>query len=67
MILAVAFLTCITAGFYWYYKRTYSYWSSRGIDGPTPIPLLGNSGAFFYRKHHEVQVEYRETYGDIYG
>ncbi|KAI1307611.1 Cytochrome P450 3A13 [Halotydeus destructor] len=50
-----------------YYKEKYSYWSKRGVDGPKPLPVLGNILANMRRPINEVFYEYSEKYGKIFG
>ena len=38
--------TCISC-FASHYRRNYSYFSRRGINGPTPLPMLGTGYQFF--------------------
>lgn len=49
------------------YMRTYSFWSSRGIKGPTPLPYFGNALTYFFRSIAEVDIENHEKYGKVYG
>ena len=49
------------------YKKTYSFWSSRGVNGPTPIPFFGNSVTYILNSVPEIDFKYQKLYGKMYG
>lgn len=59
----VAFIIYVTFS----YKKTYSFWSSRGLKGPKPIPFFGNSLSYILNPVGDVDLSYRELYGNLYG
>lgn len=59
LLYAVAFVAFVT--FLLYSKWTFSYWSRRGIAGPTPIPIFGNMLEYF-----KMQKHFGEVYNEIY-
>uniref|UniRef100_A0A2A4JMY4 unspecific monooxygenase n=1 Tax=Heliothis virescens TaxID=7102 RepID=A0A2A4JMY4_HELVI len=46
---------------YYYFTRTFKYWTSKNVKGPTPIPFFGNFIDVFFRRKH-VGVLYTELY-----
>ncbi|XP_028165227.1 cytochrome P450 6B7-like [Ostrinia nubilalis] len=40
-----AFFVVILCSFYLYARKKYSYWSDKGVKGPTPFPIVGNFGS----------------------
>lgn len=50
-----------------HFKRTYYFWSSRGVNGPTPWPFFGNLFALMFRSPVTVDAENCKKYGPIYG
>lgn len=48
-------------------RRKYSFWSDRGVAGPRPLPVFGNSLPFMLRSTAEVDVENCRKYGRLYG
>lgn len=54
---------------YWYfeYKKNYSYWSSRGVNGPTPLPFFGNFHLYMLRPIPDVDYELGVKHGRVYG
>lgn len=59
----VLFLSYVFIG----YRKTYSFWSSRGIPGPTPLPFFGNYLSYFFRCFRDVDDEYLKKFGKTYG
>lgn len=49
------------------YKKTYSFWSSRGINGPTPLPFFGNSLTYIFNSVTDTDISNRKKYGKMYG
>lgn len=47
--IGIAFATALFILLYRYITSTYSFWEKRGVHGPKPIPLLGNSGRAAFR------------------
>ncbi|CAG2173218.1 unnamed protein product, partial [Oppiella nova] len=52
---------------YRYLTRNFKYWSSRGINGPKPVPLFGTIWQMFKRPMAEVGLDNYRKYGKIYG
>lgn len=42
LIIAFTIIFVIVTAIYIHYKKTYYYWSNRGINGPKPFPIYGN-------------------------
>lgn len=49
------------------YRVTYSFWSSRGIKGPTPLPFFGNTLTYILNSVPEVDIINRDLFGKTYG
>src|SRR2546423_1146647 len=39
------------------YRQTYSFWSLRGVAGPTPLPFFGNSLPAFFTPLNVLDVK----------
>ena len=63
--LSIALATVVTG--YLYYDSQYSFFSSRGIKGPTPLPIFGNALDFFTKIAPDREIELYKTYGKLYG
>ncbi|XP_027203565.2 cytochrome P450 3A24-like [Dermatophagoides pteronyssinus] len=60
------FFIILISVLYWYIRTTYSYWSSRGINGPPIVPFLGN----FFLPHKPIALlhqNYIRRYGKFFG
>lgn len=66
IILASA-ISALTFYYIYQHLKVFSYWSKRGIKGPKPWPLLGTNVYFFLRNRTEVDKEWGEKYGKVYG
>ena len=51
----------------WYYSSKYSYWSSRGIKGPSPSFPLGNLGTFIKVPWVVLYENWTKVYGKVFG
>lgn len=51
---------------FFYYKITFSYWKKRRINGPLPIPIIGNI-SWFYKNIPITQSKWFKKYGNIQG
>ncbi|KAI1301928.1 Cytochrome P450 9e2 [Halotydeus destructor] len=60
-------LTAVLVYTYLYYKEKYSHWSKRGINGPSPWPLMGNSLSIFFKPINQLVHERLEKFGRTYG
>lgn len=60
-------VSVITLYFIYRYLKVFSYWSSRGVKGPTPWPLVGTNVYYFFKDRSEVDLEWSERYGKVYG
>jgi len=49
------------------YKNVYSYWTRKGIRGPTPLPIFGNFLSILFRNQMKRHMEWMNNYGKIYG
>lgn len=47
--------------FYIFLKWNFDYWQKRGVNGPKPLPLLGNFPGVFTRKNH-IAVDVKKIY-----
>lgn len=65
-MVTLAVIPFIAYSFYWY-KKTYSFWSSRGIMSPTPLPIVGNALTYIFNPISDIDVEYAAKYGKTYG
>jgi hypothetical protein len=50
-----------------YLTRNYNYWSSKGVKGPKPLPLVGNFLDVITKSANEMEDERYQKYGRIYG
>ncbi|XP_054154796.1 cytochrome P450 3A8-like [Oppia nitens] len=50
-----------------YTTRNFNYWSSRGIPGPKPLPLLGNLFTNLLKPIPKVLLDNHKLYGKVYG
>ncbi|KAI1298594.1 Cytochrome P450 3A11 [Halotydeus destructor] len=64
---SIALIGILLVSAYWWYKRTYSFWSRRGVKGPTPLPFFGNMIPLFFQSYKKVDLENFKKYGNIYG
>ena len=48
-------------------KRKYTYWSSRGVPGPSPVMLLGNFWEQLRRGQVTTELDWFHKYGKVYG
>lgn len=67
LVLLVSSVVVILTFVYFHTKRKYSYWSSRNINGPSPVPFLGNIWEQMKRGQMVTEVEWANKYGRIYG
>jgi len=66
MLSIVLALTALTF-FYIYFKKKYSYWSSRGIPGPYPVPILGTFFSENFSTSIDVETKLFKKYGKVFG
>lgn len=59
---SISILTILT----WLYRR-YTFWSSQGMPGPRPVPLLGNMWDYRKKTMKDVDIMRNQMYGDVYG
>lgn len=52
---------------YYQYRKNYSFWSSRGVDGPTPLPFFGNFHLYMINRIPDIDYKLGMEYGRIYG
>lgn len=60
-------ISAITFYFIYRHLKVFSYWSSRGIKGPTPWPFFGTNAYYFFKNRTEVDQGWFEKYGRVYG
>ncbi|KAI1301927.1 Cytochrome P450 9e2 [Halotydeus destructor] len=60
-------LTAILFFIHLYYKEKYSYWSKRGIRGPAPWPVVGNTLDLLLSPSNILHYERAQKFGAIYG
>lgn len=65
-LLAIA-ATLLTLATVYYHIKVFTYWSSRGVKGPMPVPILGTQVYYIFRTKIEVETEWRKKYGHTYG
>lgn len=64
IVTATCFVAVLT---YQYYKNMYTYWSKQKVKGPTPLPFIGNLKELLFRDRYELDTEWRNKFGKIYG
>lgn len=64
--LTVAAVSLVIAAVY-YHIKAFSFWSSRGIKGPTPWPLFGTGIYYMIWNKLDVDVEWHRRYGKTFG
>lgn len=64
LALIVATLSFITV---YLHVKKFSFWSSRGVKGPTPWPFLGTNIYYIFKTKVEVENEWSKRYGRTYG
>lgn len=52
---------------YWFYKRCFQYWSSRGIPGPEPTIVFGNMASIMKISWDKLYYEWIKEHGDTFG
>ena len=60
-------LAVLAVGCYIFIKRRYSFWTSRGVPGPAPLPIIGNLLDYNERPVHDIYTKYESKYGKVYG
>ncbi|XP_054157193.1 cytochrome P450 3A8-like [Oppia nitens] len=63
----LAIISTILLYLYYRLTRNYSYWSSRSINGPKPLPILGTMWQMFQKPAFQINLDNRKTYGNLYG
>ena len=66
VIISSAFLA-LAISIVFYYSSLYSYWSSKKVLGPKPIPIVGNALAYFSKPIHELHKEWTDKFGPSVG
>lgn len=61
MILLIGLVTAFLCTFYWIWTWNFSYWSRRGIPGPRPSVIYGNTKSFLSNSSSYV-LELEEIY-----
>lgn len=51
----------------YYHIKVFSFWSSRGIKGPIPVPLFGTTIYYIFKTKNELDLEWLKKYGKVYG
>nr|QZK27660.1 cytochrome P450 monooxygenase CYP6CV1 [Conogethes punctiferalis] len=49
-LVCVAILVGLLSAFYYWTKKKFSYWTNKGVVGPTPYPVVGNFGPVIFLK-----------------
>lgn len=62
-----AVLTTLIALLYAFCSHRFRYWKDRGVNGPTPVFLLGNSLDEWRTKWHERDLDRIRKYGRVFG
>lgn len=47
--------------------KAFSYWSSRGIKGPLPVPVFGTNFYYLFQNKIKADQQWRKKYGHTYG
>jgi hypothetical protein len=48
-------------------SRDLNYWSSKGLKGPKPYPIIGNFSDLLFKTFYQIEEERLQKYGKIYG
>lgn len=64
---AVVGVLLIVLGGQLYYWNKYSFWSRRGVKGPTPLPFFGNFLSFARNPRQKLEHEWIRKYGKVFG
>lgn len=51
----------------YYHVKKYTFWSSRGIKGPLPVPPFGTNIYYIFKDRSVVDCDWRNKYGHTYG
>lgn len=67
MYLQLFLIVALPILFYIYNRcRYYFKYYAQGLDGPRPLPLLGNSLKIMWRPFKDYETENFKTYGETY-
>nr|AJN91170.1 cytochrome P450 monooxygenase CYP6CV1 [Cnaphalocrocis medinalis] len=44
LLVCLSLVAGLLTAFYYWTKKKFSYWSNKGVIGPTPLPIVGNFG-----------------------
>lgn len=61
------FLATLTTLFLYHQYKKLTFWSSRGIKTPMPLPIVGNGITLVMRAKRHFDIEWRNKYGKVYG
>lgn len=61
------FLTISTAYIIYYHFKVFSFWKSRGIKGPMPVPIFGTNLIYLLKPKVLVDTELTQKYGAYVG
>lgn len=50
-----------------YYRNKHSYWQSKGVIGPKPLPVLGNLLPLLLEDRMQLEKDRLRDYGKVYG
>lgn len=63
----ICFIVTLSAYAIYSYKKTYTFWSRRGVKGPTPLPFFGNALTYILNPLPDMDMMNRKIYGRMYG
>lgn len=66
MLIFVGLVAGLLGLVYWYLNSVYSYWKTRGVPNPPPVPLIGNLGTSLLMLKSLGEV-YSKIYNDFPG
>ena len=64
---SLGLLVAVVCYGYHQYRKSFSFWSSRGVNGPTPLPFFGNFHLYMMRSIPDVDYKHGLKYGRVYG
>lgn len=57
----------VTLAIIYYHRKVFSFWSSRGVNGPTPWPIFGTGIYYIFWNKLDVDEAWHKKYGKTYG
>lgn len=63
----VGIVATLLATVIYFHVRAFTYWSSRNIKGPLPVPIFGTNIYYLLWEKLECDIHWRKKYGKVYG